>query len=448
MSPRSLARWVLGLIDRLNLERERDDPASTLAAIERDVEFRGVNLWVLICAVLVASVGLNVNSTAVIIGAMLISPLMGPIIGIGVSLATYDLPLLKKSSKNFGVAVLFSLLTSAIYFALSPLTEPQSELIARTSPTIWDVLIAFFGGLAGIIAATSREKKLTVIAGVAIATALMPPLCTAGYGIARLDGTFFFGALYLFSINAVFISTAAYIIAQVLRFPNKDEGEIRQRVHRIVLTVVIATALPSVYLAWRVVEQTIEQQRIRSYVQNEFELPRTTVVSHYVTRKADSTILHIILVGEPLDSARLALRRQRLERYGLAHLRLDVVQGGGSAISAERLRAAVLEDFYQRSEQKLRALEDSLRMLEQRLSAIGADERLTAELVEEAAVLFPGVRGLALRHTVVLHPGMTKADTITLALVQLKPSSGTRLQELERWLRTRTRRENLRVVIY
>lgn len=198
MSPRSLARWVLGLIDRLNLERERDDPASTLAAIERDIEFRGVNLWVLICAVLVASVGLNVNSTAVIIGAMLISPLMGPIIGIGVSLATYDLPLLKKSSKNFGVAVLFSLLTSAIYFALSPLTEPQSELIARTSPTIWDVLIAFFGGLAGIIAATSREKKLTVIAGSLLRQHSCPHSVLLAMGLRDWTAHFFRRAVSFF----------------------------------------------------------------------------------------------------------------------------------------------------------------------------------------------------------------------------------------------------------
>jgi uncharacterized hydrophobic protein (TIGR00271 family) len=228
MNRRTPLRYLLTLFDRLDLQRERAEPAETIAAIERDVEFRGVNLWVLVCAVLVASVGLNVNSTAVIIGAMLISPLMGPIIGIGVSLATYDLALLKKSAKNFGVAVAFSLATSAVYFALSPLKEPQSELLARTSPTVWDVLIAFFGGLAGIIAATSREKKFTDIAGVAIATALMPPLCTAGYGIARFSGTFFFGALYLFTINAVFISTAVYIVC-IHRRPDSALSEPRRR---------------------------------------------------------------------------------------------------------------------------------------------------------------------------------------------------------------------------
>lgn len=276
MNPHSLLRRAAKLFERLDLQRDRDDPAAIIAAIERDAEFRGVNLWVLICAVLVASVGLNVNSTAVIIGAMLISPLMGPIIAMGVSLATYDLALLKKSSKNYCVAVLFGVVSSAIYFALSPLKEPQSELLARTSPTLWDVLIAFFGGLAGIIASTSREKKFTVIAGVAIATALMPPLCTVGYGLALQEWRFFFGAFYLLAINTVFISTAAYAVAQLLRFPNRMEGESgRQRVRRIIWAVVIATALPSIYLAWRVVEQTIHPNNaFASYVQTEFQLPQ------------------------------------------------------------------------------------------------------------------------------------------------------------------------------
>ncbi|MCX8051142.1 MAG: DUF389 domain-containing protein [Chlorobi bacterium] len=450
MNLRTVLRYLLTLFDRLDLQRERAEPAETIAAIERDAEFRGVNLWVLICAVLVASVGLNVNSTAVIIGAMLISPLMGPIVGIGVSLATYDLALLKKSAKNFGVAVAFSLATSAVYFALSPLKEPQSELLARTSPTVWDVLIAFFGGLAGIIAATSREKKFTVIAGVAIATALMPPLCTAGYGIARFSGTFFFGALYLFTINAVFISTAAYIVAQILRFPNRDVDDPlrRRRVHRLVLAVVVVTMLPSLYLAWQLVESTIVQQRVRAFVQNEFTLPRTTVVNYYLTEHGDSAVVHVIVVGEPLDSVQIAERKERLAtQYGLQHYHLDVVQGGAPAISTDRLRAEVLEDFYRRSELKLRSMEDSLRALEQALVAYRKDEHLTAELVEEVTVLYPSVRGIALRQAVLFHPTVATPDTLTIALVEIERPTSTTLRQLERWLRTRTRRPNLRVVV-
>lgn len=190
------------------LGEELEDRTRIATSIERDVSFRGTNLWVLIAAIVIASVGLNVNSTAVIIGAMLISPLMGPIIGVGFSLATYNLPLLKKSLRNFSVAVFVSIATSAMYFSISPLREAGSALQARTSPTTWDVVIAFFGGLAGIIAAIGREKKITVVSGVAIATALMPPLCTVGYGLARLEPQFFLGAFSLFLINAVFISNS------------------------------------------------------------------------------------------------------------------------------------------------------------------------------------------------------------------------------------------------
>lgn len=248
---------------------------------------------------------------------------------------------------------------------LSPLKEPQSELLARTSPTLWDVLIAFFGGLAGIIASTSREKKFTVIAGVAIATALMPPLCTVGYGLALQEWRFFFGAFYLLAINTVFISTAAYAVAQLLRFPNRMEGESgRQRVRRIIWAVVIATALPSIYLAWRVVEQTITQQRIRQYVQTEFQLPRTTVVSYHAKEIGDSTVLEVVLIGEPLDSIRIAERRQHLGRYGLKRTRLEVLQGSSPVLSAEKIRTAVLEDFYQKTERKLQSLQDSLSTLE------------------------------------------------------------------------------------
>jgi len=189
--------------------------------VEKGIVFKGTNLWILICAILVASVGLNMNSTAVIIGAMLISPLMGPINGMGYSLATYDFDLFKKSVKNLTFAILVSLLTSALYFFISPVSSAHSELLARTSPTIYDVFIALFGGVAGMLALSSKLKG-NVIPGVAIATALMPPICTAGYGLATLQFSFFFGALYLFTINTVFIAVGSLVVSQVLKFPIRN----------------------------------------------------------------------------------------------------------------------------------------------------------------------------------------------------------------------------------
>jgi uncharacterized hydrophobic protein (TIGR00271 family) len=201
-----------------DLQEGKEEEYNTIETIKKGIEFKGTNLWVLIFAIFIASIGLNVNSTAVIIGAMLISPLMGPIMGLGLGLGIYDFELIKKSLKNLTIAVVISLTTSSLYFLLTPLREAQSEILARTYPTIWDVFIAFLGGLAGIIAITRKDKG-NAIPGVAIATALMPPLCTAGYGIASGNFLFFLGAFYLFFINSVFISLSTFLIVRFLKFP-------------------------------------------------------------------------------------------------------------------------------------------------------------------------------------------------------------------------------------
>ncbi len=210
-------------LDYVNLENEIDDFEKIYETIEKGVNFKGSNIWILIAAVIVASIGLNMNSTAVIIGAMLISPLMGPINGMGYSIATYDFLLFRKAIKNFTFAVIASLIASTAYFAISPISTVHSELLARTSPTIYDVLIALFGGLAGIVAISSKQKG-TVIQGVAIATALMPPLCTAGYGLATGQFYYFFGAFYLFTINTVFIAISSVLISQILKFPIRTKA--------------------------------------------------------------------------------------------------------------------------------------------------------------------------------------------------------------------------------
>jgi len=213
-----LPNFIKKFLEYTNLESDRTKFDEIHQSIEKDIEFRGTNLWILFFAILVASVGLNMNSTAVIIGAMLISPLMGPINGMGYSLATYDFHLFRRAVKNFTFAVIAGLLASTLYFSVSPISTAYSELLARTSPTIYDVLIALFGGMAGIIAISAKNKG-NVIPGVAIATALMPPLCTAGYGISTKQVNFFFGAIYLFTINTVFIALSSVIMSKVLKFP-------------------------------------------------------------------------------------------------------------------------------------------------------------------------------------------------------------------------------------
>ena len=252
----TMKNWwkAIKLLARLT---EDTDVEATISSIQKAVEFRGANIWILAFAIIVASVGLNVNSTAVIIGAMLISPLMGPINGIGLSLGISDSELLRKSLKNLLVMVVISLIVSTTYFFLTPLSDAQSELLARTNPTIFDVLIALFGGLAGIVALSRKDQPFTVISGVAIATALMPPLCTAGFGLATAQWNYFFGAFYLFFINSSFIAIATFTMVRYLHFPQKEYVDLRRRkfVKRIIFIVALIVIVPSVITAFAVVRE-------------------------------------------------------------------------------------------------------------------------------------------------------------------------------------------------
>ncbi len=223
-----MKQMINKILDFIDLQKGEDDKTKVLENIMSNISFRGSTLWILACAIVIASVGLNVNSTAVIIGAMLISPLMGPIVGAGFGLGMYDFELLKKSFKNLLIATLVSLMVSTLYFYLSPFKEVQSELLARTSPNIYDILIAFFGGLVGVIAVT-RVEKGNPIPGVAIATALMPPLCTAGYGLAVGNYSYFFGALYLYIINCVFICLSTFAIVKYLKYPIAKQIDIKHQ---------------------------------------------------------------------------------------------------------------------------------------------------------------------------------------------------------------------------
>ena len=240
---KSLLRFMSTLLSI----RKDTDYRATIQAIQDDISFRGATSWVLICSIFLASIGLNANSTAVVIGAMLIAPLMGPVLGVGVSLAINDLATLRRSLVNFGVMVLLSVLTAFLFFVLFPLREESSELLARVSPDIRDVLIAFFGGLALIIARTKKGTIASVIFGVAIATALMPPLCTVGYALANSNIPYALGALYLFSINAIFIALAAYLVVKILRFPMTvyANSKSRRRISRLATLLALLMAIPA-----------------------------------------------------------------------------------------------------------------------------------------------------------------------------------------------------------
>ena len=307
----------------------KDGEKYVIKQITNGINFQGSNLWILIFAVFIASLGLNVNSTAVIIGAMLISPLMGPIIGMGLALGIADLDLFKQSIKNYLVSTFISVVTAAIYFTLSPITDAQSELLARTSPTLYDVLIALFGGAAGFLA-TSTKGRNNVVPGVAIATALMPPLCTAGYGLAVQNTSYFFGAFYLYFINTVFIAFTTCLGVRLLHFRRKEFVDRKQmkRVILYIVSIIIITIIPASYMTWNIIKQSVFENNIENFVTKELNYSGTNILSHQYDLKTKT--LHVVAVGNPISTDSIAKAQKSMTNYQLDGYVLKVIQGSNS----------------------------------------------------------------------------------------------------------------------
>lgn len=312
-----------------NLQVGEEEKEKVLTNIYSSISFSGANVWILACAILIASVGLNVNSTAVVIGAMLISPLMAPIVGAGFSLAMFDFALLRKSLKNLLISTLVGLLVSFIYFSLSPFKEAQSEILSRTSPNIYDVLIAFFGGLVGVIAVT-RVEKGNPIPGVAIATALMPPLCTAGYGLATGNFAFFGGALFLYTINCVFICIATYLIVKVLKYPAVGfvDAKREKNVRNWITVITILMILPSIFFAYQFIQQQRFQEKVKLYVQQEFESKGSTIVYQKTNYTSPATLrtIELAFLNKKFTAKQIDEENQKLKRLGLLNTKLIIRQ--------------------------------------------------------------------------------------------------------------------------
>lgn len=370
---KSIARSYLSLSD------DKQANSEIIASITSGTQFKGTSLWILVCAILIASLGLNMNSTAVIIGAMLISPLMGPIMGIGLGVGIRDNSLIRSSLKNLFVATLFSLLASALYFLISPINDARSELLARIQPTIYDVMIAFFGGFAGIIATGSKSKG-NILPGVAIATALMPPLCTAGYGLATLQPKFLFGAMYLFLINAVYIGLATWLGTIVLHLPKMEEksdvdGEKQTGFNKSwAFALIFLLIIPSVVTTVGIVRENVQEARVSAYIHGEFDnLGETNLIS-YEFNKTDSTkVILVNLLGLPLDSHQIDILAARMGSYGLDdEYKLKVVQGGAETaeIDAAALSGKIMKnvvEYYDVTVKRLEKENDSLRMVIKKL---------------------------------------------------------------------------------
>ena len=434
----------------LDIRQEQENEQETIESIKKGVEFKGTNLWVLIFATFIASLGLNTNSTAVIIGAMLISPLMGPIMGFGLGLGIADFDLIKRSFRNFATATLFSVITSSIYFLISPINEAQSELLARTQPTLYDVLIAFFGGLAGIVASSTKSKG-NVIPGVAIATALMPPLCTAGFGLATGNLYYFFGAFYLYFINTVFISLATYLVVRVLKYPKKVflDKEREKKVTRYVGIIVVFTIVPSLFLSYRLVKTTYFNQQALNFINTELAFPNTQVLSKSITDTSDKKEIKVVLIGDNVAETTIEDARNRLPRYGLKDVNLVVQQGfSEQETDINQLKSLLMRDLYKNSEEVLRAQTLQIDSLQRELKSYRDDRLMAEQLKPEVKVLFPYIREISCTHTSLIPIDSAAQKPIMLIYVKsAEKVSADNKKKLTDWLSARTGVNTIKLLI-
>lgn len=438
------------LKDRFNLDEDKADEFEIVDSIKRGVEFRGSNLWVLVFAIFIASIGLNINSTAVIIGAMLISPLMGPIMGIGLGIGINDFDLIKKAYKNLAIATLISVLTSAFYFLISPISDAQSELLARTTPTILDVLIALFGGFAGIVAAT-RKNISNVIPGVAIATALMPPLCTAGFGLATGNFSFFFGAFYLYFINSVFISLSSFIIVRYLKFKHKailDPAK-EKRVRRYILIVVTITVIPSIIMAYNIVTRSIVEKKIQQFVNNELTFDNTQLISKNFRSIEDKNVLEVFLLGEVISDDIISTIQKKLKNYGLTDIELKVRQGVGDNIKQDitSLRLGVIEDLYRKNEELIKNKDKKILLLENEVNRLKAESFPVEDISKEIKALNKNLVEFTISKNIYTNFAKQKTDTLVFAYAkfEMRPTA-SESKSLKEWLSVRTKRNNIKLI--
>jgi uncharacterized hydrophobic protein (TIGR00271 family) len=420
---------MLNIIENFRIKTEKEDFQTVIENISKDVVFKGTNLWVLVFAIFIASLGLNVNSTAVIIGAMLVSPLMGPIMGLGLGMAINDLALLRKAIFNYLFAAGVGLATSTIYFLISPINEAHSEILARTSPNIYDVLIALFGGLAGIIATSSKQKG-NVIPGVAIATALMPPLCTAGYGLATLQVSFLFGALYLFLINTVFIALATLITTRFLKFPFKHLPEKKNEIKakRIVWGVVLITLLPSIYFGYDIVKQNKFQEKANLFVENEAVIPNNYLLKKDINTK--NRKITLIYGGQFIEEKEIDILKSKLSKYYLTKTTLEIKQG--FAYLKEN------KDNKQTNQLTLTLTEKEkeVHFLRSKLDSLDSPKKLGLQIFRELKAQYPSIMSS------ILQPAIKNTDTLQMfiwvSIIKFKDKlNKIDKGKIEQWLKIR-----------
>ncbi|MBL4651861.1 MAG: DUF389 domain-containing protein [Flavobacteriales bacterium] len=448
---------------------EGTDYIGTTEGIKRDIEFKGPGVWILVISIFIASIGLNVNSTAVIIGAMLISPLMGPVMGLGLSLGTNDWPTLLKSIKSFGVMTLLAVLTSALYFFITPLSEVQPELITRTKPTILDVFIAIGGGMAGIIAG-SRKEKSNVIPGVAIATALMPPLCTAGYGLANGNWEFFFGAFYLFFLNSLFIMISTVLIVRFLRFPivHFVNAATEKKVKRYMVLFVLVVIIPSGWIFWGVIKESIFHQKAEKYIVENFQFPDTNIDGKRIVFSDTLATIEISLNGKLISEAQKEELQLGLALYDLTStlfidntidkVRLKIYQGNDNSTEIAALRKEIAETKFENVEDQLRknieTIENrnrEIRNLQRSIVKLKGDSIPLQQIEREVLLQYEGVNRISYGTSISINPTTNLPDTVPCLMLNWKKgvkNKDEQQQKLGKWLQIRLDLDTLQVIRY
>lgn len=425
-------KWLKGVV----YIGDQIDTEDAAAKIRNGIYFRGPNVWILAFSVIIASVGLNVNSTAVIIGAMLISPLMGPIIGLGLAMGTSDTKLLTESLRNLLIMVSVSLLAASIYFLISPLNLVNpTELMARTRPSIYDVLIAFFGGLAGMLE-SCRKDKGTVIAGVAIATALMPPLCTAGYGLAKLNLRFFGGAMLLFLINCVFIILATYIMSKYLRFKDTEYASpaVTKRTRTLMTLAILAVTVPSLWSAAVMIGENNLERNVQAFVAANKTFSQGYIYDYSISSGKDRKV-DIFYAGSKLSEEEINALTLSASAHGIDVSRLNINESDLGSV--EKSTDQILRGIYERAEDDLARKEAEIKKLEKELGDIKGREINYKRIAKEIRYSYPDIQDISIGKGAAVDDSLNvKEQTIILARSK-KPLSNDQIQKVEEWLRLR-----------
>ncbi|WP_224483820.1 DUF389 domain-containing protein [Robertkochia aurantiaca] len=444
------------LVELLDI-RENTDEENTKQSIVNDIPFKGHTSWILICSIFICSIGLNANSTAVVIGAMLISPLMGPILGVGMSVAINDVDLLRRSLKNFAVMVVLSILTAYVFFAIFPIQDESSELLARTAPDIRDVLIAFFGGMALVIARARKGTIASVIFGVAIATALMPPLCTVGFGLAIANFEYAGGAMYLFIINAIFIALATFVIIKILRFPmvRYANSKKRKRIGQIASVVAILVMIPATYTFFNVWQESVFQKQAKDFLTENVRPYKFSgngfFLENYVTidyNKGVDPRLELVYMGEQIPDNVVETWRSQMENYPALKNTDLIIKGGDDGDTEDKFQ--YVNELYETKKQEIANKEQQIAVLEQeveRLRRYAYNDVPFEDISQEIKINFDRISELGFANEIVTN--FAKTDTIPVFFVKWKGNVSNKqkkadMEKLAAWLKVRTKNDSIR----